>query len=118
MISGISGVVKRPYIEYGRNGFRGFLRGVYSGATGIVLKPISGGLDLISKTAEGIKNTVKIFEAQVFTDRIRLPRTFYGYEELIKIYNEQDAYIQGRILETLDGPFKKDHYIETIKYRD
>ena len=29
-----------------------------------------------------------------------------------------DSYIIVRILETLDGPFKKDHYIETIKFKD
>ncbi len=44
----------------------------------MILKPISGGLDLVSKSAEGIKNTVKIFEAQIFNDRRRLPRVFYG----------------------------------------
>jgi len=30
---------------------------------GAIVKPISGGLDLVSKSTEGIKNTVKIFEA-------------------------------------------------------
>lgn len=79
---------------------------------------MSGGLDLISKSTEGIKNTVKIFEAQLFKDRRRLPRTFYGYEEHIKAYNDEDSYIIIRILETLEGPFKKDHYIETIKFKD
>jgi vacuolar protein sorting-associated protein 13A/C len=79
LIACLTGLVKRPYIEAKRHGFRGFLVGVYSGTSGLILKPISGGLDLLSKTAEGIKNTVKIFEAQVFNDRIRLPRTFYGY---------------------------------------
>jgi vacuolar protein sorting-associated protein 13A/C len=65
ILAGISGIVKRPYIEAQRNGFKGFLVGLYSGTTGVLLKPISGGLDLISKTAEGMKNTVKIFEARV-----------------------------------------------------
>lgn len=79
---------------------------------------MSGGLDLISKSAEGIKNTVKIFEAQLVKDRRRLPRTFYGYEEQIKPYNDMDSYIIVRILETIEGPFKKNHYIETIKFKD
>jgi vacuolar protein sorting-associated protein 13A/C len=63
VIAASTGLVTRPYIEARRNGFKGFLQGLYSGTTGLVLKPISGGLDLISKSAEGIKNTVKIFEA-------------------------------------------------------
>lgn len=85
--SGLCGVVVRPYVETSRGGGPGFLKGVWSGTTGVFLKPLSGGLDLISKTTEGIKNTVKIFEAQVFKDRHRLPRTFYGNEEQIKAYN-------------------------------
>ena len=63
VLAGLLGVVKRPYIEASRHGFKGFLVGVYSGTTGLILKPFSGGLDLLSKTAEGIKNTAKIFEA-------------------------------------------------------
>lgn len=73
------GLVTRPVIEARRNGFRGFFKGLYSGTTGLILKPISGGLDLISKSAEGIKNTVKIFESQIFNDRRRYPRVFYGH---------------------------------------
>ena len=60
--SGIVGVVYRPYVGATREGAWGFVKGVYSGASGVFLKPISGGLDLISKSTEGIKNTVKIFE--------------------------------------------------------
>jgi|LauGreDrversion4_2_1035121.scaffolds.fasta_scaffold125709_3 hypothetical protein len=29
-----------------------------------------------------------------------------------------DAYIIGRILDSLDGPFKRDHYLETINFQD
>jgi len=89
---------------------------MWSGAVGVVLKPVSGGLDLVSKTTEGIKNTVKIFEAQLKKDRRRLPRTFYNMDEQIKVYNPLDAYIIGRILDSLDGPFKRDHYLENIKF--
>jgi len=60
--SSVVGVVYRPYIETSRHGFKGFFKGVYSGAAGLLLKPISGGFDLVSKSTEGIKNTVKIFE--------------------------------------------------------
>ena len=67
-----------PIIEARRNGVKGFFKGVWSGTTGLFLKPMSGGLDLISKSAEGIKNTVKIFEAQIFNEPTRLPRVFYG----------------------------------------
>ena len=46
--------------------------------------------DLISKTTEGIKNTVNTDKA---LKGIRLPRVFYGKFKLIKGYNESDALV-------------------------
>jgi vacuolar protein sorting-associated protein 13A/C len=74
----VSGLVTRPYKEGKKGGMYGVMIGVYSGVSGLVLKPFSGGLDLFAKSFEGVKNTVKIFEAKVYNDRLRLPRTFYG----------------------------------------
>lgn len=71
-------MVTRPYKEVKRNGFKGAMIGTVSGVSGLVLKPLSGGLDLISKSTEGVKNTVKIFEAKLYKDRRRLPRPMYG----------------------------------------
>jgi len=52
------------------------LKGTYQGISGLVVKPISGTLDLISKTTEGIKNTAgpKIKKPK----KIRNMRPFYG----------------------------------------
>lgn len=61
--SGLFGIISRPYIGLKREGGWGLVKGVYSGSVGVVLKPVSGALDLLSKSTEGIKNTVKIFEA-------------------------------------------------------
>lgn len=72
------GVVARPVVEIRKNGAVGIIKGVYSGASGLFLKPMSGGLDLISKSTEGVKNTMKIFESKIFKDRRRLPRPMYG----------------------------------------
>lgn len=76
--SGITGVIVRPVVEVRKNGAYGLIKGVYSGASGFILKPMSGTLDLISKSTEGVKNTMKIFEAKLFKDRRRLPRPMYG----------------------------------------
>ena len=40
----------------------GFFKGVRKGLTGIVVKPITGVIDVISKTTEGIKNTALYFD--------------------------------------------------------
>jgi vacuolar protein sorting-associated protein 13A/C len=44
-----------------KKGFGGFGLGLLKGVTGLVTKPITGIVDGVSKTAEGIKNTTKIF---------------------------------------------------------
>jgi len=50
----------------------------------VVTKPISGGLDLVSRTTEGIKNTTMIFDKKVKEiNRVRHIRPFYGYKKLV-----------------------------------
>jgi hypothetical protein len=39
--SGLTGIFTRPVIEGKRNGSKGAAKGVVSGVTGIILKPIS-----------------------------------------------------------------------------
>ena len=108
LTSGISGLFGRPIVEIRKNGSKGIVKGVYSGAAGLFLKPMSGGLDLISKSTEGIKNTMKIFESKIFKDRRRLPRPMYGNQQQIKPYNDLDAYIVMMILNTIkESAFKE-----------
>ena len=117
--SGMTSLVTLPIKEGKKKGMKGVAVGMYSGVSGLVLKPLSGGLDLVAKSAEGIKNTAKIFEAKVFNDRKRFPRTFYGNDRKIKPYSVPDAYITNRILNTVkDGFFKKNNYLETIKFEE
>ena len=40
------------------DGVKGFMKGMYKGITGLVVKPASGALDFVSKTTEGITQTV------------------------------------------------------------
>lgn len=68
----------RPVIEASRSGIKGLGMGLYEGVVGLVLKPVSGALDLVAKTSEGVKNTLRIFEQKQNKGRIRMPRTFYG----------------------------------------
>ena len=51
---------------------------------GAVVKPVSGSLDLISKTSEGFKNTAKMFdEEEKEIHRSRNPRPFYTEYEIV-----------------------------------
>ena len=52
---------------------------------GVVIKPISGGLDLVSKTTEGIKNNTMIFDKKVKKmNRVRSVRPLYGYRKIVR----------------------------------
>jgi vacuolar protein sorting-associated protein 13A/C len=75
--SGISGVVTKPIQGAQNEGVKGFMKGMYKGISGLVVKPVSGTLDFVSKTTEGIKNNVsqKVKKAK----RIRMIRPFYGH---------------------------------------
>jgi vacuolar protein sorting-associated protein 13A/C len=42
---------------------KGFFKGGLKGITGLIVKPVSGVIDATSKTAEGIKNTTKMFSS-------------------------------------------------------
>jgi vacuolar protein sorting-associated protein 13A/C len=57
--SGVVGVVKQPYKETKKSGIGGFFKGVGKGFAGLIVKPVSGTFDLISKTSEGVKATAK-----------------------------------------------------------
>lgn len=56
------GLVSRPVIETNRKGVYGFGLGMYEGIMGVPVKIVSGVLDLVAKTSEGVKNTCRIFE--------------------------------------------------------
>jgi vacuolar protein sorting-associated protein 13A/C len=57
--SGISGIITKPIEETKKGGFLGFFKGTAQGVTGLVVKPVSGALDLLSLTTEGIRNTTR-----------------------------------------------------------
>ena len=84
--SGITGVVENPIKGAKKGGFMGFMKGTYKGVSGLIVKPVSGALDLVSKTTEGIKNNVNTIKEKK-VKRIRYIRPFYGSMQLIKGYN-------------------------------
>ena len=74
----------------------GFGKGILKGFAGLVVKPVSGILDLFSKTTEGIKNTVNTEDFDLV--KIRKPRIFYGKYKIIKTYN----YYHSDVIELLN----------------
>lgn len=72
-----------------RHGFKGFLKGTGKGIAGLVLKPVSGTLDAVSKMSEGVSNSIDKKHYKVY--RVRPVRPFYTENKYMKEYNELDA---------------------------
>jgi vacuolar protein sorting-associated protein 13A/C len=53
---GITGLVEKPYEGAKEKGFNGFMKGTFRGVSGLILMPLSGAIDFVSMTSEGIKN--------------------------------------------------------------
>lgn len=53
--------------------------------------PLSGAIDFLSKTSEGIKNVVSSGDKEV--PKIRIVRPFYGIIQQVKTYDDFHAYI-------------------------
>lgn len=70
---------------------KGFFKGALKGLTGLVVKPLSGTLDLFSKTSEGFKNMVSSSDREV--KKIRIHRPFYGKNQSLRAYDENHAYL-------------------------
>ena len=78
-------VVAKPIEGAQKESVAGFGKGILLGFAGLVVKPVSGMLDLFSKTTEGIKNTVNMEDLNII--KVRKPRVFYGKYKIIKTYN-------------------------------
>ncbi len=61
------------------------------GVAGLVIKPLSGTLDLVSKTADGFKNLVSSSDREV--KKIRIVRPFYGKNQSLRAYDAIHSYL-------------------------
>jgi len=90
--SGITGVFTKPLEGAKNEGLFGFIKGGAQGAAGLVTKTISGGIDIIAKTSEGLDNQSKGQNQLDLVQRIRRPRPFYEVYNIIRPYNEFHSY--------------------------
>lgn len=54
-ISGIKGVIQKPAEGFRQDGASGFAMGAIQGVAGLFVKPVTGAMDLVSKTSQGIE---------------------------------------------------------------
>ncbi|KAL4492372.1 hypothetical protein ABPG72_005507 [Tetrahymena utriculariae] len=111
---GVVGIVDIPYTEAKKSGVVGFFKGSMKGLSGVLFKPICGGIDFVSKTAEGIKNTVTFFDDKPSNKRIRNIRPFYGIDQYYKEYDAVDANIVYKFNKDQKSKYKDDIFIGTF----
>lgn len=111
---GITGVVEKPIQGAKDDGFKGFLKGSVKGMGGLVIMPLSGAIDFLSKTSEGIKNLVSSGDKEVA--KFRIVRPFYGINQQIKIYDDFHAYIVQHLIRINRGKYARDHFLEAIYF--
>jgi hypothetical protein len=127
LVGGVMGVVTAPIQGAREEGAFGLVKGVGRGSAGLFVKPITGALDLISRTMEGGANTLDWLndhlegaEADVPDElanegdqRMRPPRMMHGPERAIRTYSRQEAIAQ-RVLQRLHDGFYSTEALQCV----
>jgi len=115
IFDGVTGIISQPIIGAQKGGVTGFFQGVGRGVIGVAVKPVTGVLDLASKTTEGIRNTTKIFDHKV--TRMRTPRHF-GADGSLGEFSQEEAEGGYYLIHAGDGKYQNDIYRYHLKYQD
>ncbi|KAF7836895.1 pleckstrin homology domain-containing protein [Senna tora] len=99
LFRGVTGILTKPLEGAKTSGVEGFVQGFGKGIIGVAAQPVSGVLDLLSKTTEGA-NAMRMKIASAITSdeqllRRRLPRVISG-DNLLRLYDEYKA--QGQVI--------------------
>lgn len=96
---GVTGILTKPLEGAKASGVEGFVQGFGKGLIGAAAQPVSGVLDLLSKTTEGANAMrMKIASAIASEDQLlrrRLPRAISG-DNLLRPYDDNKA--RGQVL--------------------
>lgn len=101
LFRGVTGILTKPLEGAKSSGVEGFVSGFGKGIIGAAAQPVSGVLDLLSKTTEGANAMRMKIAAAITSDeqllRRRLPRAV-GADSLLRPYNEYRAQGQVQVL--------------------
>ncbi|KAI3684030.1 hypothetical protein L1987_84552 [Smallanthus sonchifolius] len=99
LFRGVMGIVTKPLEGAKASGVEGFVSGVGKGIIGAAAQPVSGVLDLLSKTTEGANAMRMKIAAAISSEdlllRRRLPRVISG-DNLLRPYDDYRA--QGQVI--------------------
>ncbi|XWS14258.1 hypothetical protein CRYUN_Cryun36dG0107400 [Craigia yunnanensis] len=99
LFRGVTGILTKPLEGAKTSGVEGFVQGVGKGIVGAAAQPVSGVLDLLSKTTEGANAMRMKIASAIASDeqllRRRLPRVVSG-DNLLRPYDEYKA--KGQVI--------------------
>eukprot|EP01133_Synstelium_polycarpum_P006795 gene6795-7900_t len=84
----LTGIVQLPYYGGKEGGAIGAIKGIGKGIAGVVVKPLAGGFDFMSKFSEGIKNSTHL---NVERNRVRYPRPIFS-DMPLKVFDDGDSF--------------------------
>lgn len=103
LYNGVTGIYEKPLEGLQREGGLGLLKGIGLGVSGVVIKPVVGAIDLVTKTTEGIRNTTTFFEERE-RHRVRLPR-HVADDRVLRPYSREAATAAFLLRTQLPAPF-------------
>ncbi|OMJ85768.1 hypothetical protein SteCoe_12834 [Stentor coeruleus] len=115
---GITGIVTEPIKGFKKNKMGGMVKGGLKGIGGLVVKPLTGALDMVSKSAEGIKNTASMFDETTEYIKSRYPRAIYGSSHLIQVYNSEDSELIDLLFRIKKNKYLEKEFLEQIYGND
>ncbi|XP_065863891.1 uncharacterized protein [Euphorbia lathyris] len=99
LFRGVTGILTKPLEGAKSSGVEGFVQGVGKGIIGAAAQPVSGVLDLLSKTTEGANAMRMKIQSAITSEeqllRRRLPRVISG-DNLLRPYSDYKS--QGQVI--------------------
>eukprot|EP01125_Pyxidicula_operculata_P000544 TRINITY_DN10550_c0_g1_i1.p1 TRINITY_DN10550_c0_g1~~TRINITY_DN10550_c0_g1_i1.p1 ORF type:complete len:1160 (-),score=231.69 TRINITY_DN10550_c0_g1_i1:11-3280(-) len=116
IFDGVTGIVTQPIRGAKKEGAIGAIKGVGKGLIGVVAKPVTGTINLVTQTAQGVKNTTEYLGLVAGEKnellRKRLPRCIKNRQ--IKPFDVESSKGQ-QLLHTLDkGKYAKQIYVNHV----
>ncbi|KAI8968041.1 hypothetical protein BDF20DRAFT_917267 [Mycotypha africana] len=109
IVSGFTGLVKRPIEGAEEDGVVGLISGIGKGVVGVFTKPMVGLLDMASNITAGIRETTTVFE-NTNLQRERIPR-YTGKDGIVTPYSQREALGQMWLMEMESGKYSNEIYI-------
>lgn len=105
---GVSGVLRKPVESARQHGLLGLAHGLGHAFLGFVVQPLSGALDFVSLTVDGIgasfSRCLEILNNKAIVQRVRNPRAIHA-DGVIREYSEREAIGQVPFTVWLDSNF-------------